>query len=289
MTQLNTEWMLTVLRQAMANAASGSPIFVGDFPEIEALKQAGLLKVDKRKKGEEEGTFYATATEQASEAAFYAAFPPVQVQEAAPAPAAPAVTDYVPQFEPATQTAPVEQQAAPAPAPAPALAPAPAVQEAADAVVIGADATPTTVDTATIGDTQFAIQTGIAFVKHKPKPPARKEGTVRQEKYPFSVLAKLKLDNMNSEHPDDNFIPSFHVAGAVTKNFSGNISRANEGTENNAGYEKTHGVTFRATQAAPNDPCGEGVRVFCMSLAQAPARQQRKAKTTEQVEQTPVA
>lgn len=277
--QLNTAWMLSVLQQAIANTAAGAPIFVGDHPEINALRDAGFLKIDKRKKGDEAGTYWAQATDTANEANFNAAFL---------APAAPtALTD--PNTTPATledtATPQFEQAAHAAPAPPP-LAPAPLAApvstDQAESTVIGANSNPQIVDTVVIGDTSVAIQTGIAYVKHKPKPPTRDPNTVRAEKYPFSVLANMKRDNMHSATPDDNFVPSFHVAGAVTKNFSGNVTRANET------YEASHGVTFRSTNAAADDVNGAGVRVFCMSIAQAPARATRKAKNTE-VAQTPVA
>lgn len=280
MASLNLAWMLSVLQQAIANTASDQPTWVGEFPEITALKDAGLIKIDKRKKGEEAGTYWASATETASEAAFHTAFPATAAP--APAPAAPVETapaPVAPQFDGV-------QQDVPAPAPAPA---APVTEQAAPVAtdtVIGTDAAPQVVDTVTIGDSTISIQTGIAFVKHKPTPPKRSDAADRPEKYPFSVLAKLKYDNMHSATPDANFIPSFHVANVATKNFSGNVTRANPK------YEASHGVTFRVTAAAPNDPNGAGVRVFCMSVDQAPARATRKAKTADgatQTEQTPVA
>lgn len=276
MSQLNTVWMLSVLHQIIANTANEQPTFVGDCPEITALKDAGLIKVDKRKKGEEEGTFAATATATASEAAFHAAFPAdaaVEVAQApvpapAPAPAPAPVDTSIPQFD-----------AAPAPATAAA--------DTGDAVVIGAGSQPAVIGTAVIGDTEVQIQTGIAFVKHKPQPPKRNGATERQEKFPFLQLAELKRANMLSDAPNPDFVPSFHVAGAVTKNFSGNITRANPR------YEESHGVTFRATQAGKDDPNGEGVRVFCMSIDQAPPRASRKAKAqaaeAAQTAETPVA
>ena len=280
MTKLNTAWMLNVLQQAIANTAAGEPIFVGAHPEIIALRDAGFLKIDKRKKGEEAGTFAAVATETASEVAFHAAFP---AEVAQPVPAPLPVAD-APQFEPAAPAEPQFEAPAPAPAPAPAAPLAPPVdQDSTEAVVIGAQGTPAVVDTVTIGDSTIAIQTGIAYVKHKPKPPERKT-VARVEKYPFSVLADMKRANMQSPEASDSFVPSFHVAGVVTKNFSGNVTRANEI------YENSHGVTFRATTTGVDDVNGAGVRVFCMTIAQAPARATRKVKgEVAQEAQTPVA
>lgn len=283
MSTLNTTWMLAVLQQIIANTAAGAATDVSDCPEITALKDAGLIKVDKRKKGTTEGTYPATATETATVDAFHAAFP------AQPQP--PLAETAAPQFNDAP--APVAETPAPVAVPAPAPAPAPApIAQVADGgqsevgeidVKIGSDATPAVIETVTIGDAAIAVQTGIAYVKYKPKAPVRKTPTARPEKYPFSVIAKLKYDNMHSDNPDENFIPSFHVAGVISKNFNGNISRANPK------IEEMYGVTLRGVNAAPNDPNGAGVRVFCMSLEQAPARKPKKEVETAQVEQTPVA
>ena len=129
MSKLNTQWMASVLAQVIANTAQGVPTFVGEHPEIMALKEAGFIKIDKRKKGEEEGTFASVATETATMDAFHAAFP----ADAAPAPqVAPqsAEVDTAAQLA-ADQAAQLAATAQPqfTDAPAPQAAPAPAPVE----------------------------------------------------------------------------------------------------------------------------------------------------------------
>ena len=130
MSKLNTQWMASVLAQVIANTAQGVPTFVGEHPEIMALKEAGFIKIDKRKKGEEEGTFASIATETATMDAFHAAFPADTAQAPQVAPqsaevdtAAQVAADQAAQLaataQPQFTDAPAPQ-AAPAPAPAPA-------------------------------------------------------------------------------------------------------------------------------------------------------------------------
>ena len=258
MSKLNTQWMASVLAQVIANTAQGVPTFVGEHPEIMALKEAGFIKIDKRKKGEEEGTFASVATETATMDAFHAAFPAdaAQAPQVAPQLAEVDTAAQVAADQAAQLAATAQPQFTDAPAPAPAPAPvAQAVPDvAAGDLVIGGGTPAAVVDTVERGGTSFAIEVGIPFVKIKQRPPAARQTTERAEKYPFSVLAQLKYDNMHSDSPNPDFVPSFHVAGVQTKNFSGNVKRANDGSEKVQGYEATHGVTFRATAAGANDP-----------------------------------
>lgn len=254
MSTLNVAWMVNVLAQAIEATASGSYVPVGDHAEIHAMRDAGFIKFDKRKK-DENNSWMATAAEGVTvtqlEQHFTAQDTAPQIQtEAAAIPAAPAFE--APALE---QTAAPQFTAEQAPA-------APVVHGEFVGQQLEA---PVVVDTVTIGDNAIEIESGIAYVKHVPV--GLRNVAPRSEKYPFEQLATLK-----QQSTDVNFVPSFHIANMQTKNFSNTVTRANEK------YEASHGVTFRAQRAPANDPKGEGVRVFAMSLDQAPARQSRKKK-----------
>lgn len=301
---LDLAWMTSVMQQAIEATELQSNIYVGNFAETLALHEAGFIKIDKRKK-DPEGNWYAVAIEGKTVAQMTEHFNAVNAaaaaqqaaeQQAAPAPLIdPALAAPAPATEAYAAPAPVLQEYA---APAADLAATAQPQFAADTAAPAAQPTaaqlnnvigevletPQVLNTVPVGDSAIEIVVGVPFIKHVPVGIQRKESTPRTEKYPFLQMADLKRGAIAEGKVD--FIPSFHVAGAKTKNFASTVTRANNT------YEKSHGVTFRATQAHANDPNGAGVRVYAMSLDQAPARATRKKKDEAegtQTAETPIA
>lgn len=247
MSQLNIQWMITVMQQAIAARDQGTNIFVSDFPEIADLAARGFLIINKRKK-DADGNWYATAAANLTNDVVTAALtvPPVPVPE----PVDTLAQTAVPQFDAAQ---------------APAAPPVAAEGE----VAIGGGTPRQVLETFANADgDQFELEVGVAFVKRSNIAGLNAARQPRAEKYPFSKIADLKRDNI----ANDAFVPSFHIANKESKNISGMVTR------NNEVYEKSHGVTFRAQQVGAEDPKGSGVRVFAMSIAQAPARKRANKK-----------
>ena len=256
MSQLNIQWMITVMQQAIDARDQGTNIFVSDFPEIADLAARGFLVINKRKK-DADGNWYATAAENltndvvtAALTAAAAAPAPTPAPVPVPAPVDTLAQTAVPQFDTAT---------------APAAPPVAAEGE----VAIGGGTPRQVIDTFANADgDQFELEVGVAFVKRSNIAGLNAARQPRVEKYPFSKIADLKRDHI----ANDAFVPSFHIANKESKNISGMVTR------NNEVYEKSHGVTFRAQQVGAEDPKGAGVRVFAMSIAQAPARKRANKK-----------
>lgn len=254
MSQLNIQWMITVMQQAIDARDQGTNIFVSDFPEIADLAARGFLIINKRKK-DADGNWYATAAENLTNDVVTAA-----LTSAAPAPA-PAPVPVPAPVDTLAQTAVPQFDAAQAPA-APPVA-------AEGEVAIGGGTPRQVLETFANADgDQFELEVGVAFVKRSNIAGLNAARQPRAEKYPFSKIADLKRDNIGN----DAFVPSFHIANKESKNISGMVTR------NNEVYEKSHGVTFRAQQVGAEDPKGAGVRVFAMSIAQAPARKRANKK-----------
>lgn len=295
MSALNLAWMITVVQQAIDARDQGTNIFVGNFPEIADLSARGYLEVNKRKK-DADGNWFAVAPAGLTIETVSAALNP-----ATAAPVAPVVQEVQQPapVAPVAEATAVTQQPAPAvadtlaPATAPSLAETaqpqfasqPAVTPAAGEVIIGQGLAHQTLNTVQNAENEsFDIDVGVAYVKRSNI--AALQNAVRKprpEKYPFSVIANLKLDPANLVNPA--FVPSFHIANKESKNISGIVTR------NNDLYEK-QGVTFRAQQVDANDPKGAGVRVFAMSVDQAPARKtanKKKAAAAAAVSEAPSA
>lgn len=137
-------------------------------------------------------------------------------------------------------------------------------QAAPKAPIVGGDVSYAVVDKVTRGDSEIAIEVGIAY--ELPQVAAKRSSPkATAESQPYNEIATYKV-----AHPET--APSFHLAGRKTKDVSGLIKRHAER------YEKSHGVTFRAAAARADDPLGEGVRVFALFNNEAPARRAKKVK-----------
>lgn len=107
-------------------------------------------------------------------------------------------------------------------------------------------------------------ETAIALgVSYRPQTNNLAQRAPQEEAYPYAEIVALKV-----AHPNET--PSFHVVGKESKDVSGMIRRHAKR------YEESHGVTFRAQKVGADDINGAGVRVFALSLAEAPARPNRK-------------
>lgn len=95
------------------------------------------------------------------------------------------------------------------------------------------------------------IDFGVAFTTVASKPSSK---TLN-----YDGLVKAKLADLTSQ-------PSLHVAGRKAKDLSAPVKRQAEY------YEKTNGITFRVRSVGDTDPKGAGVRIFALTLEEAPER-----------------
>lgn len=280
MSTLNTAWMLSTLVLALQQSKAGSYIKVDpELPEIKDLVARKYIKTNK-KLHNAEGTVAAVAVDGAF--------------------AEDLISDLGLDYETNIVTVPVDLRKDDAPATTPAAPQAPvapvadqAAQPAVEQAIeqaqqpqapafYGEQAQAQTAapqGELKIGDGEYqvlnsverrgktiAIETGVAFVK-KPTGFAKGTGRTNEEAYPYAELVAAKQANLGSA-------PSFHLADAKTKNVSSMIKR------HALKYEVSHGITFRANAVDSTDPQGAGVRVYALTVEEAPARRATAKKGT---------
>ena len=282
MSALNTAWMLSTLVLALQQTNAGSYIKVDpDLPEVKDLVARKYIKTNK-KLHNADGTVGAVAVE--------GAFAEDLITDLGLDYATNIVTvpanlrkDDEPETVPVVETTPAAPQAPIAPAAEPAIQQAveQAQQPQAPAFYGEQEQAPAAAPQGElkIGDGEYqvlnqverrgktiAIETGVAFVK-KPTGFAKGTGRTNEEAYPYAELVAAKQANLDSA-------PSFHLADAKTKNVSSMIKR------HALKYEVSHGITFRANAVDSTDPQGAGVRVYALTVAEAPARRATAKKDT---------
>lgn len=281
MSTLNAAWMLSTFVLALQQTKASSYIKVDpELPEIKDLVSRKYIKTNK-KLHNAEGTVGAVAVDGAFAEDLISDLgldyetsivtvpvelrkddvpavldAPLAPQEPS-APAVPQVQEQAPAVEQAVEQA--QQPQAPA-----FYGEQPAQQPQAE-LKIG-DGEYQVLDEVERRGKSIAIETGIAFVK-KPTGFAKGTGRTNEEAYPYAELVNAKIANPASA-------PSFHLADAKTKNVSSMIKR------HALKYEASHGITFRANTVDASDPKGAGVRVYALTVAEAPARRATKKDNT---------
>ena len=267
MSRLNTAWMLQTFILAAQQTASGSFMEADTaVAEINDLVERKYLKLNKKLMNE--GTVVGAVVVKGAYAEDLIAdlgldydtailSVPADLRKPADVAEVPTTPAPVAQFEQPAVVQATEQ-------PVFADTPAPVPQSTGMAVNTGTETTPHVVEVVERREKSIAIAVGVSY-----SAPAKNNLAQRapqEEAYPYKEIVDLKI-----AHPNET--PSFHVVGKETKDVSGMIRR------HALRYEKSHNVTFRAQTVGADDINGAGVRVFALSMAEAPARPNRKKVT----------
>lgn len=259
-TQLNLAWMLSTFVLAAQETAKGAYIVLDmAVPEVQDLVNRKYIKLNK--KLHSEGNSVAAIAVKGAYAEDLIADLGLSYDES---------IGHVPvELRKPIEQATTEVAAQPEVAPAFNVSDAAVTEQAAqpaaptfhgETAQPAAAAAPQVVEVVERRGKETAIALGVSY---RPQTNNLASRAPQEEAYPYAEIVALKV-----AHPNET--PSFHVVGKESKDVSGMIRRHAKR------YEESHGVTFRAQKVGADDINGAGVRVFALSLAEAPARPNRK-------------
>lgn len=179
-----------------------------------------------------------------TDAAYAAPAPQVPQVPSAPEPSAALAVPAVPTATDATQTVPA----------APTLGGV-VLAQATTPVAAAAETAPAVQQELNVGEAASAAVSTIDFDVDFEAPASKP--TSKTIDYDGLVKAKLA-------HPDTK--PSLHIAGKKSKDISVPVRKQAEY------YEQHNGITFRVRTVGDSDPKGAGVRIFALTVAEAPER-----------------
>lgn len=276
---LNRKWMVQTFVQILAATEAGSFVPVNSaYPEIIDLTERKYVKQNKKLHNKDGEVAYVAAkganTVDLLTDLGYTAADRDELSQIISSELIDAMTQAQTPAQPQTPVAPQVPAAPTAPAtpvaPVPTTPETPVTTAAAAPVVTAADvagnipAAPTlggevlgstaTASTAAVQQNLSGIDTGAAIdldVSFDAKPVSKL--------IDYEGLVQTKL-----AHPESQ--PSIHIAGKKSKDISVQVKNQAEY------YEKEKGITFRVRTVHDNDPKGAGVRVFALTVAEAPER-----------------
>lgn len=279
---LNRKWMVSTFVQILAATEAGSFVPVNSaYPEIIDLTERKYVKSNKKLHNKDGELAYvavkgANVVDLLNDLGYTAAdreelstIISSELIDAMAQSQQPQVT------EPTTaQPAAPQVPAAPAtPAPvAPAVPTTPETPVAAAAVPTAADVAANIPAAPTLGGEVLTAQTTAPVQQNLEGVSAGAESNAIDFDVDFGAVGKPVSKSIDYDalvkaklaHPETK--PSIHIAGKKSKDISVPVKKQAEY------YEQHHGITFRVRTVGDTDPKGAGVRIFALTVAEAPER-----------------